>query len=276
MMNRVFVTGRGHGMVGSRMVKLGWSALMSDVTDSVELDTEINRMKPNLIVHLAAKSGVDLCERPENQKITDMVNFMGAVNVFELAEKHSIPVVHISSDHIFSGDWWGSYQEDATDLKPKNHYGLQKLVAEAASSDFQNVKVVRTSTLIYKNRPSVEWQLDALQRGETIASPFFIWRSFMHVDHFVSSILHYADNFRDMPKVLHISGSKNISWWRLIKSYAGAYGYDSNKVIPRYRNSTIPGEAARPFRCGLSTLLSENLGFQQYDYVDAIKQDMSL
>ena len=95
----------------------------------------------------------------------------------------------------------------------------------------------------------------------------------MHVDHFVSSIMYYLNNLHNMPKILHISGSKNISWQKLIKSYAKVLSYDVTKVVGRNPSLVIPGEANRPLRCGLSTHLSKTLGFPQYDYLDAIKQD---
>jgi len=268
--SKIFVTG-GNGYIGSKMVSAGCSNLTSDITDPVELDLELKKKQPEVVIHLAGKSDVDLCELCPRS--AELVNYKGSLNVFSMTEKNYIPCVFISSDHVFSGDLWGSYQEDNKDLKPKNYYGLLKMTAEAATTVFENVKVVRTSTLLNKTRPIISHYLQALTHDEETYPPFFIWRSFMHVNHFVKSLIHYANNIYAMPKVLHISGSKNVSWWRLVKTYAEEYGLPEHLIHPRYMNIDIPGTAKRPYRGGLSTLRSEKLGFKQYDYRDCVAED---
>lgn len=268
---KIYVTGH-RGFVGSTLIDLGCSPLLSDIEDSVELDKEIARVRPEIIVHCAAKSSVNWCE--ENPQEAHNTNFVGTVNVFEFAQKYDIPVVYISSDHIFSGDKLGSYKEDSEDIPPKNVYGMLKFSTDGVAYAFDNVKVVRTSTLISAYRPEIEQYVHSLLEGETVHPPVFIWRSFMHVKHFAKSLIVYAHRFKEMPKVLNISGSKNVSWWGLIMSYAIAYGFDQSKVRMRFRSSGDKSLAKRPYRAGLNTSLSKKLGLSQYDYKDAIREDL--
>lgn len=251
-------------------MKNGCSPLSCDVTEIVDVDETLRSERPELIIHCAAKSDVDYCQMENKQSFN--VNTIGAMNVFSVAEKYNIPVVFLSSDHVFSGRWWGSYQENSEDFEPVNYYGLTKFGAEAAAHSYDNVKIVRTSVHFDKMRPSIKSYLDLVRREEKVYPPLFMWRSFMYLGHLVDSLVEYSQKFNEMPKTLHLSGSKNVSWYRFIKSYASYLGYNSDLVIPRIHKIHTPGMAPRPERCGLSTLLSEKLGFQQYDYLDGIRE----
>jgi len=270
---KIYVTGGG-GMIGSRLVEMGCSRIISDVTNAVALDSEIKNAKPELIIHLAAKTDVDFCELPENKTFVKNVNFIGSKNTFNMSEKHDTPVIYISSDHIFSGSrWFGGYKENFNDL-PVNFYGTTKLAAEGAAYTCNNVKIVRTSSLITSRRQSVYDYLSPLSEGKDIYPPSFIYRSFMHIDHFCQSLLEYSARFDNMPKVLNISGSKVVSWHKLITEYAKAMNMDTSKIHSRTKYEKNPLCADRPKRAGLNVNLSAELGLTQYDYKDAITEDV--
>jgi len=270
-LRNIYVTGYG-GMIGNRLVEMGCSRLYSDVTDPVALDVEIGNKVPEFIIHLAGMSGVDYCEHKENHENVVHVNFYGSRNVFEMAEKHNIPTVFISSDHIFSGDWVGSYHEDSDDvIKSKNFYGITKFATEGEAWAYENVKIVRTSTIFTLTKDAVLTYVDRLVNGGEVYPPLFIWRSFMHLDHFCTALLVYAEKWDTMPKVLHISGSKTISWWRFISDYAELLGIDTKKVHKRMNHLQSELVAPRPHRCGLDTRLSRKFGIPQYSYLDGLK-----
>jgi len=267
---RIFVTG-SKGYIGSKLIELGCSPLLADVTDGVALDKEISLCRPLAIIHLASKSGVDFCESPENSILVDKVNFHGSSIVFEITEKHNIPVVFVSSDHIFSGDGLGSYKEESEDIDPKNVYGKLKFFCEGLALAYDNVKVVRTSTVVDRNRNIVSSYLKDLESGKKVYPPVFIWRSFIHRTHFCYSLIEFTKQFDKMPKILNIAGSKNVSWWRLIQTYAKGLCYDPRLVCPRF--TQLGYGTPRPLRAGLSTKLSKSLEFVQFDYTDAVLED---
>lgn len=271
-MKNVYVTGYG-GRIANQLVKMGCSRLTSDVTDSVAFDTEISLKHPEMIIHLACKSDVDYCEQPENKKEVDATNYAGSGIVFSMAEKHNIPVIFLSTDHVFSGDWLGNYSEKSDDIKPKNYYSLLKFATEGMAHAYDNVKIVRTSYLFTSYRGQVKSYLDSLQNKEDIYPPAFIWRSFMHLDHFCLALLEYVEKFDDMPKVLHISGSKTVSWWKFIRDYANCLGLDTSKVHQRFTDRGYTSHADRPKRAGLCTNLSKKLGIPQYSYQDGFEYD---
>ena len=58
--------------------------------------------------------------------------------MFKQAHNYNAKVVYISSDHVFSGRWFGRYLEDSKP-NPKNYYGTLKLASEALAKVYPNV-----------------------------------------------------------------------------------------------------------------------------------------
>ena len=253
------------GRVGKLLVnRKGVVPLECDITNSQSIEDAVNRVRPDVIASLASKSDVDWCEQDENVSELFRVNVLGVNNLGMIAQKHYIPSVIISTDHIFSGrsffDWklkaWvskGPYKENYSRPLPVNQYGISKLSAEMIASTFDSMSIVRTSYLFDRERiTKSNWR-----------APTFIYRSFMHVEHFVEAFYWYLTNIHNPPKVLHISGSKTVSWYEFLHTYGG------DSIFPRTK--PMKGYTPRPFKAGLDVSLSPKLGVPQFDYLDGLK-----
>ena len=265
---RIFVTG-GNGKIGRKMLERGCFHLNCDVTDVVDIDKSIQKSQPDVIIHLAGKADVNWCET--NYKQASKVNYGGSCNMYLMSEKYNIPLVYLSSDHIFSGKWLGGYSEKSTDFKPVNKYGITKLSGEAAAMAFDNVKIVRTSTQFWDGAGAVGDMVDRLKRNEHVYSPVYMWRSFMNINHLCDNLVSYCAVSKYMPKILNLSGSKVVSWYTLTKSLARLHNKE-HLVHPRFIENPYMNFVPRPLRVGLSTKLSKYLGFIQYDYMDGLKE----
>lgn len=268
---KIVLTGSG-GNIGSRLVKnYRFTPLDVDIRWPGLIAAEINKVKPDVIIHLAGKSNVNWCEKLENQETVQQINFRGSANVFEQAIKLNIPVVFVSSDHVFSGNGFGSYKEDAKPF-PKNFYGMSKFAAESLSAVYPNVHIVRTSTNFWDDFPPVYNALADIWLGKDVHVPVYMWRSFLHIDHFCELLAAYCQSALDAnPKVLNLSGSKVVSWYKFIRDLAHERGLDTDKVHPKYFEDDNHNYAPRAFRAGLNVNLSKKLGYHQYSYLDGIK-----
>lgn len=273
-MTKVAVTGYT-GNIGSRMVlDYGYSPLVCDITRPNDIKDAIKITKPDVILHLAGKANVNWCEAQENQEDTILTNYRGSQNVFEQAGRNGIPVVYVSSDHIFSGNGLGSYKE--TDFPtehnpPKNFYGQSKLAVEGLGSIYLNTHIVRTSTLFWKESQSISGIMASIKAGVDVHLPVYMWRSFLHIDHFCEMLASYCSSAIDgNPKVLNLSGSKVVSWYTFIKDYAKAQGLDTSKIHPKFFEERNHGYAPRALRAGLNVNLSKKLGYPQYSYLDGL------
>lgn len=264
---RIGITG-ANGHVGRELLKYPKTfSLVADVTRPEEVEMAIKNGKPDLVVHLASVSDVDVCEDPRNKEWVLDVNVRGTYNVAEACMEHNIGMVLLSTSQVFSGKNWLLYKE-SDKPNPVNFYGTSKMGAEAIQTIHPHMKIVRTSYLFDYAR--LEKQIDILRKGNYFDYPTFINRSFMYLPHFVSSLYHYTQKFDKMPKILHIAGTESISWYDFMCRISQHYGIDSEQVMPR--DKEIMNVAPRPYQAGLNVKLSRKLGLHQYSYLDGIKE----
>lgn len=254
--NLIGVTGAS-GKVGRELIRRGCIPLECDVTKADEVYRSIQQSGVELVIHCAAITDVDYCEKKENEKEVYNVNVRGTGSVLTACQMLGIKMIYISADHVFDGKrWFGSYKE--TDKpNPINYYGYSKwggeLVCDIAND---NVKVVRTSYLI-TNEPDVYNipYMSIWEDGEEV--PTCLKRTFLRTDHFVDGLLYFSENFDEMPHLLHISGTKKLSWYQLIKSVR-------NNISPRHSYLDI-WYAPRPQNVGLDVSLAKKLGVPLYE-----------
>ena len=97
--------------------------------DSIDnLYSDLNRINPDIVVNAAANTSIDDCEKNFN-KAKD-VNTCGASNIAIICENLKIKLVHISSDHIFSGET--QFSNEYIVPMPLNNYAITKYEAEVS------------------------------------------------------------------------------------------------------------------------------------------------
>src|SRR5687767_3023782 len=96
----------------------------------------------SVVVHLAAMTNVDACEREPG--LATAINDTGTRNVAEIAAMHGARVIYVSTDYVFDGAKESEYVEDDP-TRPLNVYGTTKLAGEAHVRSAGNNLVVRTS-----------------------------------------------------------------------------------------------------------------------------------
>lgn len=126
---KILITG-ANGMVGSYIdfgVKTERKTL--DVTKLEEVRAAVKLHRPNVIIHLAALTDLDYCEK--NPTEAYLVNSVGTYNVALAARGAGAKLVYISTAGIFDGQKKGFYREKDSG-NPQNHYGHSKYLGELA------------------------------------------------------------------------------------------------------------------------------------------------
>lgn len=116
-----------------------------DITDFLSVDSFIRRNSPDYIINCAAYTAVDLAEKEYDKAL--MINAKGPENLAIAAKSAGIPLIHISTDYVFSGKSWKPYAE-TDEPDPQGVYGKTKLAGEEALfRTGGKIVIVRTSWL---------------------------------------------------------------------------------------------------------------------------------
>jgi len=117
-----------------------------DVRDQTSVNQHVRRMKPDLVMHLAAETDVDKCElEPQHAFVT---NTIGTQNVALACQAQACAVVYISTIGVFDGEKTEPYEEWDTP-NPINVYGRSKLEGEKIVSRLlSNYFIVRAGWMM--------------------------------------------------------------------------------------------------------------------------------
>ncbi|MCR4629127.1 MAG: dTDP-4-dehydrorhamnose reductase [Clostridium sp.] len=117
---------------GSAVTKMPY--LPVDITDRAAVEKAIADVKPDVIVHCAAWTAVDLAEDEDKKAKVQAINVDGTKNIAEAAKKTGSKMIYISTDYVFNGQGTEPWDPDCRDYAPLNEYGKSKLGGELAVS----------------------------------------------------------------------------------------------------------------------------------------------
>lgn len=145
----IFLTG-ATGQVGSELVRafaghdiISASRPDFDLTNERSVRSAIERAGPDLVLHPAAWTDVDGCERDPRQAY--LVNALGTRYVAQAARAVGADLVYLSTDYVFDGAKGEPYLE-WDEPNPLSVYGRSKLAGEQeAQTHHGRCYVVRTS-----------------------------------------------------------------------------------------------------------------------------------
>jgi dTDP-4-dehydrorhamnose reductase len=153
---KMLVTGAG-GMVGSYVPEVFTDyelVLTNTVEGYIHMDVrqpaDVTRMvadlKPDVILHLAAATDVDQCERDPDEAFH--TNAIGTQNIALACQEFDVPLVYVSTAGVFWGDKPDPYNEFDVP-RPANVYGQSKLAGEhIVSSLLQRYYIVRAGWML--------------------------------------------------------------------------------------------------------------------------------
>ena len=117
---------------GSAVTTMPYVSL--DITDKEAVEKVLTEQKPDVVVHCAAWTAVDLAEDDDKVEKVRAINAGGTENIAKVCKKLDSKMVYISTDYVFDGQGTEPWLPDCTDYKPLNVYGQTKLEGEQAVS----------------------------------------------------------------------------------------------------------------------------------------------
>ena len=151
------LSGRGYEGVGSDIAPVysgisdgsavtAMPYVQMDITDRAAVDSIISEVSPDVVVHCAAWTAVDMAEDDDKVEKVRLVNAGGTENIALICKKLGAKMVYLSTDYVFDGQGTEPWDPDCKDYKPLNVYGQSKLDGElAVSGNLEKYFIVRTA-----------------------------------------------------------------------------------------------------------------------------------
>ncbi|HVK53610.1 MAG TPA: SDR family oxidoreductase [Burkholderiales bacterium] len=286
MNDRILITGVS-GMLGAALARLlsgdfvctGISRLKpalhmcewleADLLDLRQTSVVVNNVKPDIVIHCAAMTNVDACERdPEAARRLHV----GATDVLaDYCAKTNAHMIYISTDSVFNGAKQGAYTEmDATG--PLNVYGATKLEGEKSVLSLASGLVLRTN--IFGWRPGrhdsfAEWVLRSLREQ----TPLTMFTDVMYTPIGTELLGQVVSKCveENVVGLFHAGGGENLSKHEFALQVADAFGLSVDPIVP-IRVEDKPLAAPRPRNMALDNSRLENrLGMAMPKVSDSIR-----
>ena len=237
-----------------------------DITDKEAVKTVISEIKPDVIIHCAAWTAVDLAEAPNNREKVDRINHLGTMFIAEAAKVVDAKMVYISTDYVFDGQGTDPWKPDDKNYAPLNVYGQSKLDGElAVSSLLDKYFIVRIAWVFGLNGKNfIKTMINVGKTHDTvrvvndqIGTPTYtldLARLLVDMIETEKYGYYHATNSE-------CSEGKYISWYDFCVEIYKQYGL-STKVIPVSTSEYGLSVAARPFNSRLDKSKLVKAGFK--------------
>ena len=180
-----------------------------DLTKKDDIVNTMNRIKPDVVIHLGAMTDVELCET--ETELAKKIN-TDATEILALeSEKYNTFFVYMSTDYVFDGKVGMKKENDKTN--PINFYGKSKLDGERVLKKITTPNViVRTSTPfgIHSKKISFPiWVKKNLELKKEISVVVNQYTSPSYVPNISEMIIEIIE--RKITGIIHLAGATKIS-----------------------------------------------------------------
>jgi dTDP-4-dehydrorhamnose reductase len=221
-----------------------------DLRDREATLSLLNDIRPQIVIHCAARPTVDWCEA--NERDAYALNVVPTISLAEYCNENGAKLAFLSSDYVFDGEA-GPYSEDDR-TNPINVYGRLKLTAESEiGARLENHVNIRTTNLYGFDLESKNFLMPLLPRlaeGQTVKVAGDQWGNPTLVSDFCEAVRDLV--LSDATGVFHVVGPDWMNRVEWLQTAATRFGLDP-KLVEGVATSDLKQPAPRPLKSGLST-----------------------
>jgi len=230
-----------------------------DILDLDSTERAIAELEPAAVINTSAFTAVDRAEHePETARL---LNATAAGGIAKICSRHTIPLLHISTDYVFGGKADRPRQPDDA-IDPASVYGTTKVEGEALVREYlANHVIVRTSWLFgpegnnfLKTMLKLASQRDKLSIvSDQVGSPTF-------APDLADGLCRIVEHILDRPEfdqwgTFHMANEGQTSWYGFAEEIfrqGAAAGLKTPELEP-IPSSAYPTDAIRPAYSVLDT-----------------------
>lgn len=216
-----------------------------DISNQDDVNTILEKHKPQSVINTAAMTNVDACET--DKEGCDKLNILAVEYLAKACAKIEAHFIHISTDFIFDGTH-GPIDETETP-NPLSYYGLSKLKGEEMAIKYSPDCAILRTVLVYgvvadmSRSNIVLWAKGALEKGQNINVVDDQFRTPTLAEDLAMGCFLAED--QKAQGIYNISGKDFMSIFELVNRVADFFKLDKS-IIQKSDSSTLNQPAKRP------------------------------
>jgi len=197
-----------------------------DSTDKIQ--RFFDNIKPNIVIHTAGLTNIEGCEA--NPDLAHYTNVELAKNVAKACSSNKVSLVHMSTDHLFSGEMHmvDEYQQVA----PLNTYGRTKAEAEYRVLDvYPETLIVRTN--FYGWGPSFKPSFsDVIIDSLRSNSALYLFQDVFYTPILIETLVNAVHDLlnQKVSGIFHVAGDERISKFEFGLEIAKLFNLDARLI----------------------------------------------
>jgi dTDP-4-dehydrorhamnose reductase len=264
----VIATGRG----ACRLSGLGFTYQPLDIENEQEVEETLADLRPEVIIHGAAMTHVDECEK--HQEACYRANVLATKYLIATAEKIQSHFIFVSTDFIFSGlDGQNPYTEEAKP-DPVNYYGQTKLDGEELLKRSRLKWAIARTVLVYglandlSRSNIILWVKSSLEAGKQIQVVDDQVRTPTLAEDLAAGCILMAQ--QGATGIFNISGSELLTPYQMAMETADYFGLNKELIV-RTDSTQFTQPARRPMKTGFVIEKAKNqLGYRPKTFREGI------
>lgn len=241
-----------------------------DITDREQVMRIFSETKPDSVIHTAAMTQVDDCEK--DREGCRILNVEAVRYLIEACEKYDTHLIHLSTDFIFDGEE-GPYTEEALP-NPVNYYGVTKMEAENLLFASKIRWAIVRTVLVYgiaqdmSRSNIILWVKKSLEEGKTIKVVNDQWRTPTLAEDLAEGCILIMN--KGATGVFNISGADFLTPYDMAMQTAEYFGLDKT-LISESDSTLFTQPAKRPPRTGfIIDKAKKELGYSPKSFLAGI------
>mgnify|MGYP004570733243 FL=1 len=234
---------------GSAVTKMPYVSL--DITNKNAVEQTLEQIRPDVVIHCAAWTAVDMADDDDKVEKVRAVNAGGTENIALVCKKLDCKMVYTSTDYVFDGQGEKPWDPDCKDYKPMNVYGQTKLEGElAVSRNLEKYFIVRIAWVFGVNGKNfIKTMLNVGKTHDTVR----VVKDQIGTPTYTYDLARLLIDMVETDKYGYYHATNEggyISWYDFTCEIYRQAGYDT-KVIPVTTEEYGMSKAARPFNSRL-------------------------
>lgn len=265
---QVIATGRGPNRLPAQE---GYTYEATNLRDATSVQHLVQKHQPDIIIHAAAMTQVDDCER--NKDACWDTNVSATRYLLQAAEKHNAFFIFLSTDFVFDGQQ-GPYTEE-DEVNPISYYGASKVAAERMVKNSKLPWAIIRTVLVYgvaadpRRSNIITWVKNNLEQGKKLKVVDDQWRTPTLVQDLASGCKLVAD--KQASGVFHISGSETLTPYQMAVQTASYFRLNP-QLLEKVDAKTFTQPAKRPAKTGFIIDKAVNqLGYAPHSFEEGLE-----